>query len=157
MAAPTEGAAVGPLERAHQPIEVPLEGAGVPHQGVAERHGLRMLQVRVARHHGRGVLAGPGQDHALEGEQPIDDAQQQVAQVEAIRRGVLVVPAAAGLEPPGDVVADAAGQEVLDLDQVGARPRVPREAVAAEVVRREQALQEQGAARAIRGSPPRTA
>jgi hypothetical protein len=45
-----QGALLGPLEGAHEPVVVPSEGPGVREQPVRPAHGLRRLQVRVPRH-----------------------------------------------------------------------------------------------------------
>src|SRR5262249_33962279 len=70
------------------------------------------------------------------------DPEEQGAQVQPGGGGVLVVPAPPRVEPAGHVLAQAAAEEVLDLDQVGARPGVPREAIGGEVEDLEEPPQE---------------
>ena len=103
-----------------------------------------MLEVGVAGHDGVGVGPGLAEEHLLERVQVAQDPEEEVAEEEAVGGGVLVVPAAARLEPAGDVIADPLGQEVLDLDQIGAGVGIPGEAVGALVVDLQQGGQEGG-------------
>ena len=121
----------------------------MPHHVVAEAPRLRVLEVRVAGHQRVDVLPGKPEQLALEAEQVGEHVQQQVAQHEALGRRLLVVPAAACLEPAGHVLPEAALQVVLDLDQVRSRGRVPREALGAELLHLQESSEQASAPRGV--------
>ena len=64
-AARAAGARVDPVELAEQPLGVAQRGVDEREQVVPERRGLRVLQVRLVRHHSLGVLLG-----AVDGGEP---------------------------------------------------------------------------------------
>ena len=87
------------------------------------------------------------EDGVLQANRLVDDGEQQVAQEEAFGGGALVVAAAPGLQAPGDILANALTEAVLDLDQERARLGQPREPVAVGVENLQQAGEQFGAPR----------
>ncbi len=92
---------------------------------MAERDGLRDLQVRVAGHDRVGVPLGQIDERAAQRGKPIGEPVDRLAQPEPQVGGHLVVARATGVEPLAGV-ADERGEPLLDVEMnvlEVARPR----------------------------------
>ncbi|GMA92877.1 hypothetical protein GCM10025869_34060 [Homoserinibacter gongjuensis] len=84
------------------------------HQMMGQQHGLRVLQVRTARHHGAEVRLGLRRERVDELHDQMPDAGGMVEQVQPDERRDLVVAAAARTQLAAELGAD--GRDELALE-----------------------------------------
>ena len=102
-----------------EPGAVSLQHLDPREQVVAERHRLRALQMRVARHRRGGVLFGAREGRVREGDEHCVRFRARIRDVEAERCRDLVVPRAAGVDLPPDVTELALDRRVHVLVVLG--------------------------------------
>ena len=104
---------VHPHPRVREARDVAPEHLVIGHEVMTQRHRLRDLQVREARHHGFGMLFGTLDEHALQSADPVDRLVRGVANPQPEIGCDLVVARPRGVQPSRRG-ADEFAQPVLD-------------------------------------------
>ena len=117
--------AVQPRTRIGKAAPIARKHLDISHQMMAERHGLRALQMRKARHHGVGMVSGAGQQRVGQRNQPRIGRVNRIAHPQAEIGRDLIVARPRGVQAPG-YGADQRGElclgrhvDVFERDVIG--------------------------------------